>query len=617
MSETVVQKDEKQKQKHHGLPEEHSEADICGSGSLIKKSFGHSDDVHINESPTSVDSARLHGVTSDEHLRPNYTTPPRIQKLETHNKPRREPHWQSKTDEPPQDSHRRFAYSLNFPTSEESVKALVSKLNDHDHLIRFLEKEIGKKVSLLPLNTREKPRLKELDVLYGIYVRTLKFYYDPRIARKMMEPAEDEARESHPMSSYTPPFPKHISSDPPTLLNKALMDLFSAQPFPRFLLLKISYNLLISPSPPNVTTYNILVHGFTALRQNALAHMVFQNMIDRGIAPDDYSIVGFFNLCIKSGDYESFIRLVQIVHKGPSMGGAFHFMPKRGQIVLETMLHGAARFGRIKRVKGYLRSLRQEFPDAPGLITLTSILKLWSDTKDWNAGLQVWEDIKEPDLRAYHQMAQLCIECNKPERLAHILEEANAKGWSEEQVLGPPPRTKTLFTRPMKTLIPRLAEISPIYPHKKQSYQWYGKSPPIGNWQHFMNTMEDIFDSDMIYHLNPDYPGYQEDTDDNLSGNHPENPAEVPQKNNDELHFMNAMEKMFDSDMIYPSNPNDPGYQKDTSDDPSGNHPENPAEAPQKNKDELVLSRSDIWHEILARRTEILESETIADPDDI
>ncbi|KAF8543533.1 hypothetical protein BDD12DRAFT_819545 [Trichophaea hybrida] len=377
----------------------------------------------------------------------------------------------------------RSQFQIHPNTIETSVQRLVRRLTNHDQLVRSLEREIGRRNLLLAAAHSEDEKLvhtKELKSLQQVYAHITQHFYDASVAGLVMKAIEaSQSRavpEMPPTTSrpYIPPFPHYVSHSPPGALNKSMLNLFHPRIPPLRLLLKISYNLLTSPSAPDVTTYNILIRGFTIHRQNSMAHMVFQSMVDRNLTLDDYSVTTILNLCVKSGDYDSYQRVIRILQ---TQEKDIDIVPGRSKEVLEAMINGAAKFGHVQRIKMCIRAMKRNFPESPelSLFLLTSLLSIWTEKQNWSAGKKVWHQMRHldyvakkqgkalvMDLRAYRQMFHLCKACRKFKDQKLILEQALERGWSAGQVVSPPEKTKGLHVT-SEVKVPRLAELTQIY----------------------------------------------------------------------------------------------------------------------------------------------------------
>jgi pentatricopeptide repeat protein len=417
---------------------------------------------------------------------------------------------------------RRHSYTADEITekaaAEKAVHELVKRVEDHDRLVRSLEMEIRRR-NLLISTSKSKEKVgvhdQELHTLEDLYIHITRCHYTAEAGRLIAKAVLASRARVIPglrpfLRPYIPPFPNYRSREPPVALNKSLLNLFHPRTLGPRLLLKICYNLLTSSSAPDIKTYNILIRGFTILRQNSLAHMVFQSMLARGVDPDAYSTVALINLSVKSSDFESYERIMQYADTGPVTDEVENKqqIPGGGKTVLEAMINGAARFGQAKRIKVYTRAIKRYYPDSPGLslFLLTSMLRLWTESRDWPKGRQLWSRMKgleraaphrgesfTIDLRAYRQMYYLCRACRKPEWSKAILAEARERGWAAARVIAPAEKSKGIhYTSEVKA--PRLSQITRIYTRYtvKRKNRPHLKDMPARN--HLLGTLEQGYD---------------------------------------------------------------------------------------------------------------------------
>jgi pentatricopeptide repeat protein len=400
---------------------------------------------------------------------------------------------------------------------EQSVHQLVRRLEDHDRLTRCLETEIRRRSMMsIAAESVDEHNLhdQELQTLKNMYAHITRYFYDTRIAALVSKAVEGSQSRVNPTlrtyRPYVPPFPHYISKDPPVILNKSLLNLFHPHNPPPRLLLKVCYNLLTSPSSPDVKTYNIMIRAFTISRQNSLAHMVFQSMVDRGLELDDYTIVAVINLCVKSSDFDSYCRVVANIGKTTdehqNTGGSS--VRRRGRLVLEAMINGAARFGDVSRVNIYMRMLRRQLSDSPRLSIslLTSLLKLCTQKRNWTEGKRIWNRMKgldrvalergevhETDLRAYRQMFYCAKACGKADIVTSLFREARERGWKPAEVIGGVEKDKGLhFTSEVK--VPHLVAITRIY--ERHTWSRRHENPPAH--ERFLGSLSEAFKSDLF-----------------------------------------------------------------------------------------------------------------------
>ncbi|KAI5858030.1 hypothetical protein BZA05DRAFT_470858 [Tricharina praecox] len=397
---------------------------------------------------------------------------------------------------------------------EVSVYKLVRRLEDHDRLLRALETEIQRRNLLYreaQSATEKEVHAKEVQSLQKVYVHIATHYYDTRVVALVMKAVQASQSRVAPLAHsttmpYLPPFPHYDSPLPPVALNKSMLNLFHPRTPPPRILIKISYNLLTSNCAPNAKTYNILLRGFTIHRQNSLAHMVFHSMVDLGMPLDDYGVVAVVNLCVKSADYDAYRRVLRILQTQAREGGQ---RVRRSKMVYEAMIHGAAKFGHLERIRFLIRAIKRHFPDSPFLSMklLTSLLRLWTQKRNWKEGKVVWKRMKrldriarvrreEPatDLRAYYQMFQFCKSCGREPAAAKILEEARVRGWVHDGVsIVRPQKTKGLHVT-SEVKVPRLAELTQLYARYKRK-NLRSRDPGESRRNALMRLLENAFDS--------------------------------------------------------------------------------------------------------------------------
>lgn len=376
-------------------------------------------------------------------------------------------------------------YPKQLPLAEQtkSVQDLVQQIQQYSRIAWILEKEIAKKNHIF--NRTDDPAARErvyaeLEDLQNIYIQMVtKHGSAEEAAKKLREfmQAGGVMSEQIP-ADFRVPFPDYVPGASPLELNQKLTALFAKRPLPRQLLLKVCFNLLVSPAAPDMCTYNILVINFTRARANALAHMVFRSILEHGYQPDDYTIAAALNLGLKSSDYEFYMKIIGVIHSQRSRKKTSEMTPKEytgRRTVAAAMITGAAKFGRAVKADKFLNDFRRDFPEAPspGMICLTSLLFMWTKQKHRANGARVWSEMvkldaglmnqcEKLDLRAFHQMVIFCNEVGMEHKLDSVLQLAMDRGFTPQQVLGWPKKTKGLHLQ-WQIKVPRLMEISPAY----------------------------------------------------------------------------------------------------------------------------------------------------------
>ncbi|KAI9809207.1 MAG: hypothetical protein M1825_002498 [Sarcosagium campestre] len=223
---------------------------------------------------------------------------------------------------------------------------------------------------------------------------------------------------------------------------------------------KICYNLLVSTTPPNTDTYNLLIITLTRLRRNDLVRLVIRSLLESRITPTDVTISAIVNFYAKTFDKKGLTAFLQPMRgekldlgPGPAPGwdenrsfglgfarnpvdvkeqrygreadmqermcvkqaGKLVSLAPRNQVVFGALIACALRFQWVRQAKSWLRDmLRQGYP--PNLYILTSLLKACLVTLDWRSALVVWDLVNEIDVidaRAYAMMLNICKSCEK------------------------------------------------------------------------------------------------------------------------------------------------------------------------------------------------------------
>ncbi|KAI5837161.1 hypothetical protein DFP73DRAFT_521928 [Morchella snyderi] len=384
---------------------------------------------------------------------------------------------------------------------EKSTTQLTSRFLEHDRLSRELRAKIkqlsnqrrqihkneDEVVRKNPESEQEIEDIKnsledEIALLDKTLVYISTHYYDlpPELEPEPVSAADisldSSKRNQNPIFiPYMSPFPSYSTSPHNSALNQSLLRLLGTRPPPPALIARICYNLLNSPHPPNIQTYNILIERLTRVRNGSLAHIVFRNMLEGGLGPggkpNEDTVVRMINLCVKTADREGFERIAKITSErnmarwwglGKNRSAKTREQKRRGKLTLEALIHGAARFGNAQQVRIYTRAMSRECPDdpKPSIPLYTSIMRMWREMKEWDRGLRCWRDIMRrdrewkchglgmpADIRAFREMLELCRVCNKEEMRYWIIRLAYERGHEESELLGRLDKTKGLWVR--------------------------------------------------------------------------------------------------------------------------------------------------------------------------
>lgn len=214
--------------------------------------------------------------------------------------------------------------------------------------------------------------------------------------------------------------------------------------------------LLLAPSPPDVTTYNLLLTHLTRLQQNELVRMVLESFDESSVRPNEITISATLKFYTLSNDRKGFRGYVNKLRgrngglvlarpdikitaaaEGRLIGrnGKVTQEPPKNIHVFGALINGTLKFSGVKQgIKVYYEMLREGWE--PNVLILTAILRRCNLNRDWVGGFAVWQHIKESSEyisdRAYIWMLQLCRVCNRQEIYDEILRELDSQGVSME-----------------------------------------------------------------------------------------------------------------------------------------------------------------------------------------
>ncbi|KAH7046782.1 hypothetical protein B0J12DRAFT_138985 [Macrophomina phaseolina] len=223
--------------------------------------------------------------------------------------------------------------------------------------------------------------------------------------------------------------------------------------------------LMVSSAPPNITTYNALLLGFTRLRQGTLANFVLDSFHEVNMRPDEITCAAALTHYINTSDSRNFTRFLQLMTglstssyalmlARPSLSlshpstlqklqnRVFRHPRRPDRLVQKTrptprvmnaVVAGLLKFHGLERTIDICASMAADgwgF-DADGL---TRFLHACAERSDWDAGWAVWlqlqrlRRLRPPDRPlgrdAYLHMLGLCWKCDKVGVFEQVLQEA-------------------------------------------------------------------------------------------------------------------------------------------------------------------------------------------------
>ena len=268
------------------------------------------------------------------------------------------------------------------------------------------------------------------------------------------------------LSRDTSEYPKYMQGTSPTSTeleetNDAIFSHFAQhrRDGGRFeiIMAHVCYSLLISSTPPNAETYNILMVQLSRLKRHSLMQHVVRSFVESRVKPNAYSISVMLKYFTDIRDEWAFRHLEWLMSGfGGGMGSAmrrFDLVLKRdprladrdnhryltGMLVRKAprnvvtygaLIQAALVFSGVSQATRYLQQMARDGLQANVKI-LTCILKACVQKRDWATGAAIWRQIKAlpgeddaPDGRAYFWMLRLCEECFQPGVFHEVYREA-------------------------------------------------------------------------------------------------------------------------------------------------------------------------------------------------
>ncbi|KAL9088481.1 MAG: hypothetical protein Q9165_006205 [Trypethelium subeluteriae] len=289
-------------------------------------------------------------------------------------------------------------------------------------------------------------------------------------------------------------------------LNTALNSLFDRSrcfrpstsgllPLLETLIPKVAHNLLVSSSPPDITTYNILLSSFAHLRSPLLVDMTLDSLLETHTRPNEATYTTVLKEYIRQGNAASFVTFVRLM-RGYDTGlmlarrGIRVTEASRGRLVekprsdvvseLEGEEDGERRRRRPKVIQkpnpdpgvfgavmagmlkfagldATLKLYGEMVEEGWGLDVggLTVFLKDCVKRKDWAGGKAIWARIEELrereghsnradwDMRkrvdrvAYHSMLSLCRSCDQQQEVSKVYGRARNEGYTSDELFPP------------------------------------------------------------------------------------------------------------------------------------------------------------------------------------
>ena len=261
-------------------------------------------------------------------------------------------------------------------------------------------------------------------------------------------------------------------------MNNALKSIFRHRPTEpgrtKVLVAKICHNLLVSPAPPDIQTYNILITGFARLEQPDLCSVVIESLLETKIRLNEITcaaILGFYTRTNQPTEFSNFVALMRGINQGLMLAKPNIWISNAGKsrlvrlsngktvqrvhqspLIFDALMHGVLRFAGCDRAMEIYHEIKS---DGWGLSRkgLMMFLEDCAKQNDWANGSLVWEEIRMLkdetktmekreakshriwEHRAYNIMLDLCRNTSHSIAFTEILNEAVACGHDRKTVV--------------------------------------------------------------------------------------------------------------------------------------------------------------------------------------
>lgn len=322
-----------------------------------------------------------------------------------------------------------------------------------------------------------------------------------RIDERLSELRKYSQTSKIPESLESPQYPRYTActvndTNEPTLLNRTLHSILNAREqkggSQNSMLAKVCYNLLMSTTPPNVHTYNMLLVKFCHWEQQGLVSALITSMRESHIRPNEVThstTLKFFTLVENRSAFAKYVRLMEGLDRALAIAhpktkrisiteGRYRFpedhtnsvaqfargkdgapipidcnadtdrlfrqtkiteKARMNYVVYGALIHGALQFWGKERAMQFYRAMISE-GWKPNLTILTSILRHCCYKQDWPSGFAVWQEIQklycDASERAYLWMLRLCRRCQRQNAFEEVLSDGTCRGILPSTVWG-------------------------------------------------------------------------------------------------------------------------------------------------------------------------------------
>ena len=236
------------------------------------------------------------------------------------------------------------------------------------------------------------------------------------------------------------------------------------------LMAKICQQLLLSRTPPNIHTYNLLLVRFCQLEEISLVHFVLESMWESHIRPNEIThatVLRFFTVTGNKTEFALYVKRMRGLKgglaladpdkiKSPLVRSQIRFFgnslqkiaqkARMNQEVYTALIIGLLRFFDPEDAMYWYRAMIDQ-GWRPGAELLTAILRECCLRADWNAGVAVWQQFSKEALQvtvvAYEWMLRLCQRCERHQAYSIVLHEGIQRGTLTARILSLPTEAKS------------------------------------------------------------------------------------------------------------------------------------------------------------------------------
>lgn len=297
-------------------------------------------------------------------------------------------------------------------------------------------------------------------------------------ANEKLEELDSQSRDSVSYDTFESPstpnydFNKETRNDDLIHLNTKIQQLLQemrGEESLDTLVASICQHLLLSRTPPNIHTYNLLLVRFCQLGQKDWVRSVLQSMQESHVRPNEIThatALRFFTVTEDRKEFRLYSLRMQGMKRGHTLAHPDRSIPyisgdryhrfgtglrkiaekaRMNQEVYTSLIVGALQLFDTREAMYYYRSLIHE-GWKPSMEILTSILQDCCQKGDWKGGFSVWQEISRLGEQAtklgYEWMLRLCRYCREEEIFEKVLLDGIVRGILPSRILDLPNEIK-------------------------------------------------------------------------------------------------------------------------------------------------------------------------------